>query len=209
MNKTIAIAGLALVGSVLPMAAADATDGIVQPTFDPAYVPMDGKPNSIQIECAGPDTVRFSFTPWHLGGGWLGIEDSAGNNGVFQREWSYGESVILPNRAGLEVVYYSGGEYRYGIVPGQCAPSTPPPAPSPAPPTVAPVAAPPADASGTQVEGQAQPPLNSAPAGPTAFGYTGVSNSVKAAGIAVLMILMGVAVLLVRREVGQWRRTVR
>lgn len=100
---------------------------IEQPRFNPPYEPHPGKPDSIQIQCvdgaAAPGEMVFSFTPYHRGTGWLGINFN-GSVYIFQKEWHYGESVTLPNVAGFEVVYYSGGEYHYDIIPGRCTVET-------------------------------------------------------------------------------------
>lgn len=105
---------------------------IVQPSFNPAYIPAEGKQNSINVYCNSPTTMVVVSQPWHFGGSWMGVEDTTDSSWpVWQHEWSYGESHELPMREGFVLHYWSGsspefpdGHAQYKVVPGQCQEET-------------------------------------------------------------------------------------
>lgn len=92
---------------------------IKEPAFDPAYIPHEGRPDSIQIHCISEDTNEFIYTAWDEVPRWFSIYNPEGEL-VAHKEFAFGEGYNIPNVPGYRVVYHVGDEYTYGVVPGQC-----------------------------------------------------------------------------------------
>ena len=99
------------------------TDTVEHPTFDPAYVPMEGKQDSILVHCVDEDTMEFVYSAWDEVPRWFSIYAPDGSL-VTSQEFSYQEGFQLPHVPGYRVVYHVGEEYNYNIIPGQCNPQT-------------------------------------------------------------------------------------
>ena len=98
-------------------------DTIIQPTFDPGYVPavIDGetKPDSILIHCHDADTNVFTYNAWDGQPRWFELVKDG--EVAFMGGMNVGDSFLMNNSSTWVVRYFVNEVYEYQVVNGQCA----------------------------------------------------------------------------------------